>query len=113
MKMHIHIHHYYYYYSYNNSLNSKLNKIMAKLQDLNDKVDHLQHVLNEEQAQIAAAIAALQKSVDDLQAIIVDGGTEAERQAVSDKLDAVIADLQSTIPDTPPSSSTTTSTTLG
>lgn len=79
----------------------KLNLIMATIQELSAKVDALQVALDLEQQQIADAIAALQATVADLQALVVDGGTAEERQAVSDKLDAVIADLQATIPDTP------------
>lgn len=74
---------------------------MATIQELSAKVDALQVALDLEQQQIADAIAALQATVADLQALVVDGGTAEERQAVSDKLDAVIADLQATIPDTP------------
>lgn len=69
------------------------------ISELSAKVDVLQTKLDAEQAQIATAIANLQQTVADLQAIIADGGTEAERQALSDKLDAVISDLESTVPD--------------
>ena len=81
---------------------------MVTIQQLSAKVDTLQAALDAEQQQIADAIAALQQTVEDLQALVVDGGTEEERQAVSDKLDAVIADLQSTIPDSDTTTSTTT-----
>lgn len=81
---------------------------MATIQQLSAKVDALQAALDAEQQQILDAIAALQQTVTELEALVADGGTEAERQAVSDKLDAVIADLQATIAD---STTTTTSTT--
>jgi hypothetical protein len=81
-------------------LTQKLNLIMASIKDLNAKVDVLQADLDVEQQKIADAIAALQQTVTDLQALVVDGGSADERQAVSDKLDAVIADLQATpLPD--------------
>ena len=79
---------------------------MAKIAELSAKVDGLQVALDAEQQQVAdllaantAAIASLEQTIAELQAIIADGGTEAERQAVSDKLDAVIADLKSTVAD--------------
>lgn len=81
------------------SLNYKTANIMATIQELSAKVDELQAALDAEQEQIAAAIAALQQTVADLQAIVAEGGTAEERQAVSDKIDAVIADLKGTIPD--------------
>lgn len=79
------------------SINSKLNQIMATLQELSAKVDELQTALDAEQQQIADAIAALQQTVTDLQAQLTDGGTTEERQAVLDKLNAVITDLQGTV----------------
>lgn len=96
------------YYSDSNSLNLKLDQIMATIQQLSAKVDELQAALDAEQQQIADAIAALQQTVADLQVLVTDGGTEADRQAVSDKLDAVIADLKSTIPDSTTTTTTTT-----
>lgn len=74
---------------------------MATIAELSAKVDTLQTALDAEQEQIAAAIAALQQTVTDLNAIIAEGGTAEERQALSDKLDAVIVDLQGTVADTP------------
>jgi|ERR1044072_8051610 tetrahydromethanopterin S-methyltransferase subunit B len=91
-----------------NSITLKLDQIMATIQELSAKVDALQAALDQEQQEILDAIDALEQTIEDLQALVVDGGTEAERQAVSDKLDAVIADLQATVN---PGSTTTTSTT--
>jgi len=70
---------------------------MANITELTAKVDALQVALDEEQAAIAAAIAALQTSITDLQAIVANGGTEEERTALAGKLDAILADLQSTV----------------
>lgn len=81
--------------------NLKLKKIMATIAQLSAKVDDLQSALDAEQQQIADAIATLNQTVSDLQALVADGGTEADRQAVADKLDAVISDLEATIPDQP------------
>lgn len=78
-------------------LNKKLNTIMANITELTEKVDALQAALDAEQQQIADAIAALQQTITDLQALVVSGGTEAERQALADKLDAIKADLEGTI----------------
>lgn len=71
--------------------------IMATIQEISTKVDELQVQLDAEQQAIADAIAALQTQVTALQGMIVDGGTTAERQAVMDKLNVVITDLQGTI----------------
>lgn len=69
---------------------------MASIQELSAKVDELQVDLDAKQEQIASALASLQQTVTDLQAQLADGGTPEDRQAVLDKLNAVIADLQST-----------------
>lgn len=99
------------YYESNESLTLKLDLIMATIQQLSAKVDALQAALDTEQQQILDAIAALQETVEALEALVADGGTEAERQALSDKLDAIIADLQSTIDENPNTTSTTSTST--
>jgi cell division septum initiation protein DivIVA len=81
------------------TLNQKI--IMATLAEISAKADQLQASLDAEQQQILDAIAALEQIVLDLQGQLADGGTESERQAVLDKLDATIADLEATIPDEP------------
>lgn len=85
-------------------LNPIINEIMATLKQLSEKVDALQAALDAEQEQIKNAIDTLIAQVEQLKQNIADGGTEEERQAVADKIDAVIADLQGTIADaeTPP-----------
>lgn len=70
---------------------------MPTLAELNAKVDELQSALDSEQADIKAAIDALTAANADLQVLVAAGGTEADRQAVSDKIDAVITDLKATI----------------
>lgn len=78
-------------------------KVMANIQQLNEKVDELQSALDSEQEAIQAALATLQAAVDSLTQQLADGGTEADRQAVLDKLNSAITDLKGTIPDeTPP-----------
>lgn len=71
---------------------------MPSLPELSAKVDELQTALDDEQVAIAAAIASLQAIITDLEGQVAAGGTEAERQAILDKLNAVVADLQATIP---------------
>lgn len=70
---------------------------MPTLAELNAKVDELQTALDEEQTAIQAAIDALTTTNTDLQAQVAAGGTEAERQAIVDKIASVISDLQGTI----------------
>lgn len=71
---------------------------MPTLQELSDKVDELQTALDNEQIAIQAAIDTLTAANVDLTAQVAAGGTEAERQAIVDKINSVIADLQATIP---------------
>ena len=95
----------------NDLLLLKLKTIMANIKDLQAQVAQLQSDLDTEQAQIAAAIDALNQSIADLQQLIVDGGTAEERQALSDALTAISDDLKNTIPDESTTTSTTESTT--
>lgn len=67
----------------------KLNTMANSITELTAKVDALQTALDEKQAAIAAAIAALKE-------LVVVNGTEEERQILSDKIDAIFADVQST-----------------
>jgi ABC-type transporter Mla subunit MlaD len=90
--------------------------IMASITELTQKVDALQTqvtdlttAVNTEQQQITDAINALNQTITELQAIIADGGTTEQRQALSDKLTQISTDLQtakddlaSTIADTTP-----------
>ena len=78
-------------------LHLKINKIMADITQLTEKVDALQVALDAEQEQIAAAIAALNQTIVDLQALVADGGTPEQRQALADKLDAIKTDLEGTV----------------
>lgn len=87
--------------------NLKLNTIMSQVTDLIAKVDELKVSLDVEQAQVAATIAALEAAVGtletvnaELQALVAEGGTVAERQELADKIEAVKLDLESTIADT-------------
>lgn len=72
---------------------------MANIQELTAQVTQLQADLDVEQQQVADALAALNQAIADLQALVADGGTEAERQALSDALTAISVDLKGTIPD--------------
>lgn len=92
--IHIHIHE-------NKTTLKQLEKIMASIQELSDKVDALQVSLDLEQAAVASAISGLNQTISDLQALLVDGGTAEQRQALADKLDAIKADLEGTVADEP------------
>jgi len=72
---------------------------MATIAELNAKIDELTTTVDAEQEQIAAAIAALNQTITDLQAIIDAGGDPTAIQAIIDKVDVVITDLKATIPD--------------
>lgn len=77
------------------------------IKELEARVENLQNVLDIEQLEIAALLAQKDAAILSLQEInatlVVEGGTEAERQAIADKIDLVISDLQSTVVvETPP-----------
>lgn len=79
--------------------------------ELSAKVDELQAAVDAEQQEVAdllaekettiaslnANVAALDVIIADLQAQVVAGGTEAERQAILDKIIAVEEDVKSTV----------------
>ena len=72
---------------------------MANIQELTDQVAQLQADLDVEQQQIADALAALNAQIAQLQALVADGGTPEQRQALADALTAISTDLKGTIPD--------------
>lgn len=82
--------------------------IMATIKELNAKVDELQTALDVEQQQIKDAIDQLNQAVADLEVLAAAGGSEEERQALSDKIQGVIDDLSQTIPDAPSTTETST-----
>jgi len=74
---------------------------MPTLQELSAKVDELQTALDTEQAEIQEVINGLNTTISDLHALVAQGGTEAERQAVLDKLTSLKDDLVATVTPTP------------
>lgn len=79
-----------------NHITKKTSKIMATIAQLNQKVDDLQLALDTKQEAIATAIAALEQAVKDAQAANQGAATAEELQALSDKMDGILADLTST-----------------
>lgn len=75
-----------------------IRKIMATLAELNTKIDELEATVNAEQEQITAAISGLQTTIDELRAQLEDQDTAAIQAAI-DRLDAIKADLESTVAD--------------
>lgn len=77
---------------------------MPSLQELSDKVDSLQVALDLEQQQVAdllaekdTTITTLGETITSLEAVVASGGTEAERQAILDKIDSLKTDLEATV----------------
>jgi uncharacterized coiled-coil DUF342 family protein len=77
----------------------KIHNMANTIKDLTEKVDALQASLDAEQLQIAKAIEDLNTVITDLRAAAEANGTEEERQALADKLDAIKTDLEGTIAD--------------
>lgn len=83
-------------------IQKQIEKIMANITELTQKVDTLQtqvtdltDAVNTEQQQITDAINALNQTITELQGMIADGGTTEQRQALSDKLTQISTGLQS------------------
>lgn len=68
------------------------------IKDLTAKVDAMQAAQDAKQTEIIAKVDIIQA---DLAVIIADGGTEAQRQELSDKLQALHDDIVSTDIDAP------------
>lgn len=74
----------------------KLNIIMSKIEELSQKVDELQVVVDSKQEQVALAISALEATIASLNALLSEGATPEQLQAVIEKVEVVKADVEST-----------------
>jgi chromosome segregation ATPase len=97
------------------SINTKLELIMASLQQLSaevgtlrEQVIDLKAAIDTEQQQVADALNTLNTTIQQLQQLVTDGGTAEQRQAILDQaievrtmLQEAKADISSTIADTP------------
>lgn len=81
----------------------KQNTNMAKsIADLSAKADELQTSLDAVQAKVQENTATLTAEIQELKDIIAAGGSGAEIDAVFEKLDATLVDLNSTFPPVEP-----------
>lgn len=85
-----------------NLLTIKFNRMAKTVADIEAKVDTLQTALDNEQAQIQAAIDGLNTTVQELRDQIAAGANDQEAlERIATKLDGIQSDLEGTIADTP------------
>ena len=77
---------------------------MPSLEEIQQKVTELQTALDVEQQQVAdllaqktATIESLNATIVSLEALVAEGGTAEERQAILDQLNATKTDLEATV----------------
>ena len=75
------------------ALDAEQEQVIAAIAAKDEALAALQVVVDQKNA----AIAALEASIADLEVLVAAGGTAEERQAVSDKLAAIKADLEATV----------------
>lgn len=86
-----------------NLINIKLNRMAKSVAEIEAKVDALQDALDNEQAQIQAAIDGLNITIQELRDQIAGGANDQEAlERIATKLDSIQADLAGTITDTEP-----------
>lgn len=72
---------------------------MATLQELAAKVAELEAAVDAEQAQAHQTVEDLNAVIAELEALVAQGGTAEERQAIVDQLVRIREDVESTFPD--------------
>lgn len=77
-------------------------QIMTKLTDIEVKFQELTDAIAEERAQANAKLTELQASIDELKLNLEEGGTDAERTALMDKISTQIIEVKAIIPDAVP-----------
>lgn len=75
--------------------------IMATQAELAAKIAQLQETVDTEQQEVSNALGALTTEIEALKATIAANGTPEEIQANLDAMDAIIADVKTTIPNLP------------
>jgi len=76
---------------YQNLIFKKLKTMATKVEELNEKLDQMQVVLDDKQAKIEAAIAGFKQMIADLQA-----SNDGALQPLIDKAGVILADIEST-----------------
>jgi seryl-tRNA synthetase len=107
--MRIDIHHYIHHVSKSEMEQTELLKellnltkeSMATLAELQTKITELETTVNDEQQEVANALAALEAEVQRLTDIISQGASPEQLQAEVDKIQAIIEDVRTTIPNLP------------
>jgi hypothetical protein len=78
------------------NINSNLNQIMSKIDELSAEVAKLQVSVDATQEKVLIAVSGLKATIASLEALLAEGASAEQIQAVIDAVKVVSADVEST-----------------